>query len=135
VIWAILALLGVPLWLIALAIMTIIYRNRSLRGRPNNVSVRMRKAPGKRWTRGNGVWLHDVFAFRGSPAAWRDSLLWVSAAASKEPEGDDAHKLRRMSHPILAVFLTQDGDPVQVAADGRDQALLLGPFDDRVRAV
>ena len=134
-IWAILALLGVPLWLIALAIMTIIYRHRSLRGRPNNVSVRMRKAPGKRWTRGNAVWLHDVFAFRGSPAAWRDSLLWVSAAARKEPEGDDAHKLRRMSHPILAVFQTQDGDPVQVAADGRDQALLLGPFDDRVRAV
>ena len=39
VIWIILAALGVPLWLCALAILALMYRNRALRQRPGDVPV------------------------------------------------------------------------------------------------
>lgn len=64
-VWAILALLGVPLWLCTLGILTLVLRNRWLRKRPGDVPVRMRTASGKRWHRGHAVWVHSVFVFRG----------------------------------------------------------------------
>jgi hypothetical protein len=33
----------------------------------------------RRWTRGHAIWVSDVFAWRGSPAAWNEELLWVTA--------------------------------------------------------
>ena len=71
-IWAVLALLGVPLWLCALAIAILILRNRALRHREGNLPVRVRKANGRHWSRGNAIWIHDVFVSRGSPAVWRE---------------------------------------------------------------
>jgi hypothetical protein len=38
-IWAVLLFLGVPLWLCALGIFTVIYRNRALRKRRGNIRV------------------------------------------------------------------------------------------------
>jgi hypothetical protein len=74
-IWAILVLLGVPLWLCAMGILALLLRNRGLRRRPGNVPVRVLRR--KRWSRGHGVWVSDVFAWRGSPAAWQeDSPMW-----------------------------------------------------------
>ena len=76
-IWVILAVLGVPLWLCAAGLWVLVMRNRAIRHRPGNVKVRRRRSGKSRWTRGHGVWVHDVFAFRGSPAAWAESLIPV----------------------------------------------------------
>jgi hypothetical protein len=78
-IWTLLALLGVPLWLCAIAIVTLILRNRELRHRPGNVPVRRRLPGKKQGSRSHGVWVGDVLAFRGSPAAWQESLLYASS--------------------------------------------------------
>lgn len=56
-IWAILALLGVPLWLCALAILALLYRNRSLRQGHGDIPVRVQRAGKTRWTRGHAVWV------------------------------------------------------------------------------
>jgi hypothetical protein len=70
-IWVILAALGVPLWLCAVGILTLLLRNRALRKRPGNVPVRVHPPDKKRWSPGHGVWLHDVFALRGLPRRGR----------------------------------------------------------------
>ena len=44
VIWAALIALGVPLWLIAVALLMLVFRNRSLRKRPGNVPCKFRPA-------------------------------------------------------------------------------------------
>jgi hypothetical protein len=132
VIWAILALLGVPLWLIAIGIASIVYRNRALHARENNIAVRLRRVGEKRWKRGNAVWTHDVFCFRGLPAAWSEALLWVCTASTNDPAGDDIHKLRRMKEPSIALFTCPDGETVEVAANGADRRLLLGPLAETV---
>jgi hypothetical protein len=55
VIWIFLAAIGVPLWLCAIAIVTLIIRNREIRKRAGNVPVRLHPAGGKRWSRGHAV--------------------------------------------------------------------------------
>ena len=77
VIWAILAAVGVPLWLCAAGILTLVARNRTLRKRPDNIPVRILRPGQKRWRPGHGIWVHDVFLFRGSPAAWSEAVLWA----------------------------------------------------------
>src|SRR5438270_13333277 len=79
-IWALLAAVGVPLWLCAVAILILLFRNRALRKRPGNVPVRDRPHYRQRWSPGHGVWIHDVFAFRGLPAAWKEALVWSTEA-------------------------------------------------------
>jgi hypothetical protein len=82
---AILALLGVPLWLCAILILVIVVRNRKLRKRHGNIPVRV-KHPGKeRWTRGHAIWVSDVFAWRGSPGVWNEDLVHVMARRCGTP--------------------------------------------------
>jgi hypothetical protein len=61
-VWAILAFLGVPLWVCAAGITVLILENRSLRKRPGDIPVRVLRPGKKRWTRGHAVWVSDVFA-------------------------------------------------------------------------
>lgn len=131
-VWAILAAIGVPLWLCALGILTLVLRNRSLRKRPGDVPVRMRAASGKLWHRGHAVWIHDVFVFRGSPAAWKEQLLWVTGLTTRTADPDQPRGpkgLHRLGDdPVIASLVTRDGNVVEFAAPAADRALIEGPF-------
>jgi hypothetical protein len=127
-IWAILLILGVPLWLCATAIGVLILRNRSLRKRAGNVPARLRAAPGKRWTRGHGLWVHDVWAFRGSPAAWNEKLVWITDVTIRRVTADEAAKFRGLGeNPTVATF-AYDGGTMEVAVASAYRAQLIGPF-------
>ena len=128
-IWAILACLGVALWLCATGLTVLLLRNRTLRHRPGNMKVR-RRLPGKtRWVRGYGVWVRDVFAFRGSPAAWTESLVGVREVVTLVPSAADHKKLRRMGSPLTMVrFIDDDGTAVDLAIASEHALDLLGSF-------
>ena len=85
-IWATLAAIG----LCALAILALVRRNRALRARPGNVPVRVHRPGKRRWARGHAVWVHDVFAVRSSPAAWKEELIWVSEVSLRAPLAESA---------------------------------------------
>ena len=128
-IWAILVLVGVPLWLCAIGILALVFRNRGLRRRPGNVPVRVLRAGRKRWTRGHGVWVSDVFAWRGSPAAWREELAHVVTATARGADRDERKALHRLGEdPVIAAFLTAEGAALTVAAAREQRSTLLGPF-------
>ena len=123
-IWGILALLGVPLWLCAAGIIVVIYRNHALRRRPGDVPVR-RHLPGKRrWWRGHGVWAHDVFAFRGSPAAWKEDLLVAATVSRRPPRDSEKAKLRRLDNPVIATITDDQGVTVDFAASADEEGAL-----------
>lgn len=128
-IWALLAAVGVPLWLCAMGIVTLVLRNRALRRRPGNVACRLRVTPDGRWIRGHGVWVHDVFAFRGSRATWNERLLWAIDVEVRPATKDEAKKLRAAGgHPVVATIAgTPDDGTIEVAAREEDELLLLGP--------
>jgi hypothetical protein len=90
--------------------------------------VRVR-TPGKRWKRGHAVWVHDVFAFRGSPAAWEEVLEYVQEAAARSANAEEDHKLRGLDQPIIATLTTVDGRTFEAAASRSDRVTLLAPFD------
>ena len=71
-------------------------RNRALRMRPGNVAVRVREEGKRRWTPGHGLWVNDVFAYRGSPAAWKEGLLPLSAASARPASAEERKHLRRI---------------------------------------
>ena len=132
-IWAILALLGVPLWLCALGILALLYRNKSLRQRHGDIPVRVLRAGKTRWTRGHAVWVSDVFAWRGSPAAWNEDLLRVTGARLGTLEAEERKKLHRLGdHPTVATLTPDVGEPVRVAVAAEHRAALLGPYGTTV---
>jgi hypothetical protein len=129
VIFAILALVGVPLWLCTIGLLTLLLRNRGLRKRAGNVPVRTRRSGKKRWSPGHGVWVHDVFAFRGLPAAWREELVWASGATLRPATEEERKKLHRIGdEPIVASLRLIDGESIEFAARSEHQDELLGPF-------
>ncbi len=131
-IWVILAAVGVPLWPCAVAILTLVMRNRALRGRPGNVAVRVRPEGKSRWMPGHGLWVNDVFACRGSPAAWKQGLFRVTAAPALRADAEERKHLRRIGdEPVIATLTVDDGGTTRrldVAARASDAGTLLGPY-------
>lgn len=127
-IWAILALMGVPLWLCAVGILALVYRNKSLRQRHGDIPVRVQRAGKTRWTRGHAVWVSDVFAWRGSPAAWSEDLFQVTAATVAVLEPEEVKKLHRLGNPAVVTLAPASGEPIRVAVAAEHRAALLGPY-------
>jgi hypothetical protein len=128
-IWAVLAAVGVPLWLCAAGILALVLRNRSLRKRGGDISVRLRADPDKRWRRGHALWVHDVLSFRASPAGWSESLLWTTSVSVREATAEERNKLHRLGdRPVVALMTLSDGDVVEAAARGEAREPLAGPY-------
>ena len=128
-IWALLVLLGVPLWLCALGILALVFRNRSLRKRHGDTPVRVQRTgkPG-----GHGVTpcgSLDVFAWRGSPAAWREDLVRVVSTSARSATPQERKTLHRLGDgPVVATLTTNEDDVLHVAASAEHRSALSGPF-------
>ena len=128
-IWAVLALLGIPLWLCAAGIFTMVVRNRSLRKRHGDIPVRVRRPAKTRWTRGHALWVSDVFAWRGSPAAWSEDIVQVLGVTLRSPGDEEQHKLRRLGDGVqIATLSSVDGEPLEVATRPEERTAVVGPF-------
>jgi hypothetical protein len=128
-VWALLVFLGVPLWLCAIAIILLVLRNRALRKRHGDIPVRVLR-PGKyRWTRGHAMWVSDVFAWRGSPAAWDEYLELIVGVSIRAATQEEQKKLHRLGdRPAIATLTTDQGLVLQVAATAEHRSDLRGPF-------
>ena len=91
-IWIILAVLGVPLWLIAIALITLLLNRNA-----DPATCRCGSGAREAVDRGNAAWVHDVFAFRS--ATWEEVLEHVQGATVRPATPEEAHKLgARRSH-------------------------------------
>lgn len=128
-IWAILVVVGVPLWLCAIGILVVARRSRRLRSRNDNIPVRVLRPEGTRGRRGNGIWVSDVFAWRGRPAAWEDDLFHAVGGHDRDAAPAELRALRRLGADCAVVeFSGPDGETLTVAAVGTLRQSLLGPF-------
>lgn len=128
-VWATLALLGIPLWLCAIGILVILVQNRKLRKRHGDLAVRVRRPGKKRWRRGHAIWVSDVFAWRGSPAAWDEDLLHVSELDARAADSEERKKLRHLSDdPAIVTLSDAASNRLEVVAAAESRSALLGPF-------
>jgi hypothetical protein len=127
---ALLALLGVPLWLCAILILVIVVRNRKLRKRHGDIPVRVKRPGKKRWTRGHAIWVSDVFAWRGSPGVWNEDLVHVMGVTLRNPDAEERKKLRHLGDGFpIATLDIAEGETLEVAAGPEQRSALLGPFE------
>ena len=130
-VWLAIAIFVAPLLLCVLALLPHARRNRALRARPGKVPVRLLRPGTMRWARGHGVWIHDVFAFRGSPAAWKEELIWVAEIERREPIPEERAGWPRLGDdPVVAVLIPVDAadPPIEVAVRREHEDLMSGPF-------
>ena len=126
---AVLVVLGVPLWIIAMVLLVVVVRDRKLRNIRGSIPVRVLRSGKKRWTKGHGVWFSDVFAWRGSPAAWKEDLGQVSNVSLRPADEQEQKKLHRMSdEPVVASLAFADGETLEVAVKPEHRSALIGPF-------
>ena len=127
---ALLVFVGVPLWLCALGMFTVIYRNRALRKRRGDIPVRVLK-PGKtRWVRGHAVWISDVFAWRGSPAAWSEGLSRVVAVSAAPAAPEELKRRRRLGdEPVVATLTLEEGAALRSLLPAATAPPSSGPFN------
>ena len=80
--------------------------------------------------------MSDVFAWRGSPAAWDEELLEVTAATLRAPSTEERKKLRHLDdNPAIATLSPADGEAaVEVAAAAAHRVALLGQFGTTEKA-
>jgi hypothetical protein len=95
--------------------------------RAGNIPVRMRRAGKTKWSRGHAVWVHDVFAFRASPAAWYESLSWVAETQQRTATPEERRRLHRLGDDMaVGTFRLNDGVSVDVAARREHGPALFG---------
>jgi hypothetical protein len=117
---------------LVMSLLGLIMRYHTLQRRNGNIPVRMRQAGKNKWSRGNAVWVHDVFAFRASPAAWRESLFWVADTDQRAPTAEERRKLHRLGDDMaIATFHLNDGDVVDVATRRENVPALFGDVAKR----
>ena len=127
--WLILALLGIPLWLCAIALIALVLRKRSPRKHSRGIAVRVRSEPGKRWVSGRATWINDMFVFSARPAVLRERAVWVTGAQARGASPEEVRALRRVAaDPIVGIFALAEGRRIQVAAAPRHAQALLGPY-------
>ena len=111
-----------------MAISILLFRNRALRKRPGNVPMRVRPHSNQRWSPGHGVWIHDVFVVRGIPAAWKEALVWATAAEVRVADDEERKRLHRIGDaPIIVTLSLVDGGTIELAARAEHEGDLLGP--------
>ena len=131
---AVLALIGVPLWLLAVALWVLLAQNRSIRNRPGNIPNRFRASKEKRWRRGNSLWVHDVFAWIGSPLPIKQCLVGVARTESRSPTQDELKSLKRLGPDLAIVCLIDDhGASHELAVASEHYQVALGPFSSQAR--
>ena len=129
VITAILIALGVPLWVIAISLGVLVFRDLKLRKRPGSIPVRVLPEGQKKWTKGYALWVSDVFAWRGSPAAWKGDVVQAIGAFLRTPNAEERKKLHRLDDdPVLASLALSDGASLEVATRPEHGSTLAGPF-------
>ena len=75
------------------------------------------------------MWISDVFAWRGSPAAWREDVVQVHSVYLHAPDAEQLKKLRRLGEDLVVASLSlTGGSSIDVATRGEHRAALAGPF-------
>lgn len=126
-IWALLAILGVPIWLIVGALTLVVLSRRRFAAQPGAFVCRTR-AEGASWgrTSRHARWTHDVLVVAGGLARLQVRPLGVTGLV-QGPHASDA-RFRGSDAAVAITVRTDDGTIVEVAAPAAAVDLLQGPF-------
>ena len=79
-----------------------------------------------KWRSGYGRWVRDVLVWTKGPFLFRNELMPTDGLSEQGPEHPD--EVKRLGHHPTAIRVRAGGAIVEVAAQGDDVELLLGPY-------
>ena len=131
-IWVLLAAIGVPLWLLVIAIVYTWRSRRRLRAAPGVFACRLRAAgpeakPGWPRTLRRGCWAHDVLLVYSGLALKQCEVLPVASVTGLAPAAPGAVK-GLGERPMLVRLHLDEGRLLDLVASGDDVSLAVGPF-------
>ncbi len=137
-IWALLAILGVPLWLLALFLFLLLRGRSAVKKIPGSFACKTRSISGdvggfrdrfRRYT-DSAHWVHDVLIVHGgSPFLSRTMPLGITELVSQsEPPDTVAKQLKHMEDPVSVRYRLDSGAVIEVACTKSDAGRALGPF-------
>jgi hypothetical protein len=130
--WALLAILGVPIWLVVGGLSLALWNRHKVKQQPGVFPIKLRVDSGsvhgfdEKWKPMTfyALWVHDVLVVQKGLGLMRAYPLPVAAA---EGEPDDVLHLE--GQPYLLNFRLDDGAVIQMAAEGAARSLAQAPFD------
>jgi hypothetical protein len=132
---ALLAVLGVDLVVVVALLVVVLGRRRWVTHRPGvfagaiRVSAGDHDGVGSKWRRGYGRWVRDVLVWTKKPFLFRNELVAVdSLQIVRAAHGGE---IKRMGGSPVVIELVADEAVIQIAARGKDQELVVGPYRDR----
>ncbi|HWL64928.1 MAG TPA: hypothetical protein VNP73_03045 [Actinomycetota bacterium] len=128
---ALLAVLGVDLIVLVGFVAFVLTRKRWVKRQSGAFHGAARVASGEvdglrtKWNRGYGRWVRDVRVWTKGPFLFRNEIVATEGLVDQRPAEPDEVK-RLGDHPSL-IRVRLDGGTVELAANGADTELLLGP--------
>jgi hypothetical protein len=129
---ALLALIGVDLWLILVLAVATIHRRRTVTGRRGAFKGKLRVAEGElegfspKWTSGYGQWARDVLVWNPTPFMVRTATIPVDGTDTGGIHAASVKGLGRQ--PVVIPLLAEHRVRLELAAADEDRELVLGPF-------
>ena len=135
-----LAVLGVPLWLVAGMLLGGLYSRHRYRQAPGVFPCKIRRLSDDtdeaQWDRRlvHARWVHDVLLVSRGLALVRFTAVPVAALVAGPDPAEPTTVTKLGPAPVVAWFRLDDGSTIVAAANGEDDVRLLGPFADTVRS-
>lgn len=133
---ALLALLGVNLIVLVFFIAFVLTRKRWVKGQLGAFHGAVRVARGEvdglgtKWKRGYGRWVRDVLVWTKGPFLFRNEIVAADGLEDQRPADPD--EVKRLGDQPVVIRVRMEEATVEVAADGADSELLLGPYREEV---
>ena len=134
-IWAILVFLGIPLWLIALALFMLIRTRSRIGSIPGSVRCKVRSSapiPGMhdeyaRYT-SSSHWVHAVLIVHGVTVLIQTLPLRVARCSAGPQPAEANSRIKKLDSPVTVRLTLDSGADFELPCDAADATLPLGPF-------
>ena len=129
---AFLALLGVNLAVVVVLAVSVLGRKRWVKRQAGAFRGAIRVADGEvdglrpKWSRGYGRWVRDVLVWTKGPFLFRNEIVAADGLEDQRAAGPD--QINRLGDQPTVIRVGVGEAKVEVAADGADGELLLGPY-------
>jgi len=135
---ALLAVLGVNLWVIVALLAVVLTRKRWVSHQPGAFKGAIRviegDVPGLRakWKRGYGRWVRDILVWTKAPLLFRNDLVLADALGGEARDAKPGEVRRLGKHPAVVPLVVDGGARIEVAASANGHELVPGPFGKSV---
>jgi hypothetical protein len=135
-IWVLLAALGIPLWMVAGALVTTLWSRRRFMRAPGAFAAKMRVVTGEvdgldssfPRSRSAARWVHDTLVIHRGVALARSDAFAIAQMTGSRAASGDAEVKGLGPHPRILTLVLDSGATVELAAHADAADTMVGPF-------